>query len=516
MRKTNVKRLKKDGMNRRAKRTAFLLRSPERFALAGNVELRPYQNIAIQAVVTSVQKKRGMSFVWIFPRQSGKDEALAILVQYLLTRFENHGGEMVFFNPTFKPQTETSMRRLETRLQANILTLGKWKRRSGYVFEINNAFCTYLSADPTAHVVSATANRLLVVNEAQDVGILKYDKDIDPMAASTHATKLFAGTRWTGNTLLEREYSLALGAEKKDGIRRVFFFNADDIRKAVPEYGISVDEAIARLGRQHPLVKTQFFCEKIDAQAGMFPEGRQALMKGSHTARTEPEAGKTYAFLIDVAGQDEAQRQGMGGEGLGEARERERDSTNLKIVEVDMSTLGLIGKPIYLTVFRKEWKGESHVTVFGAVKALARTWDPMRIVIDATGVGEGLWSLLDNAFGEKTVIPVKFTARLKSELGYGFIGIVESGRYKEYHPFDKKLRLQLEHCRSEIMPGPTKTMRWGVPDGTRDALSGELVHDDDLMTGAMCTLLDRMEWYARLPSVWTTPKDPLLDMDRRY
>ena len=310
MRRTNVKRLKKDGMNRRAKRTAYLLRSPERFAQAGNVELRPYQNIAIQAVVTSVQKKRGMSFVWIFPRQSGKDEALAILVQYLLTRFENHGGEMVFFNPTFKPQTETSMRRLETRLQANILTLGKWKRRSGYVFEINNAFCTYLSADPTAHVVSATANRLLVVNEAQDVGILKYDKDIDPMAASTHATKLFAGTRWTGNTLLEREYSLALGAEKKDGIRRVFFFNADDIRKAVPEYGISVDEAIARLGRQHPLVKTQFFCEKIDAQAGMFPEGRQALMKGSHTARTEPEAGKTYAFLIDVAGQDEGQGQG--------------------------------------------------------------------------------------------------------------------------------------------------------------------------------------------------------------
>jgi len=28
-----------------------------------------------------------------------------------------------------------------------------------------------------------------------------------------------------------------------------------------------------------------------------------------------------------------------------------------------------------------------------------------------------------------------------------------------------------------------------VPDGTRDAASGELVHDDDLMTGAMCTLL---------------------------
>jgi hypothetical protein len=49
------------------------------------VKLRPYQEITIQGVVNSVRKKRGMSFVWIFPKQSGKDEALAILVQYLLT-----------------------------------------------------------------------------------------------------------------------------------------------------------------------------------------------------------------------------------------------------------------------------------------------------------------------------------------------------------------------------------------------------------------------------------------------
>jgi hypothetical protein len=298
------------------------LRRPERFPLAGNVKLRPYQEIEIQGVVNSVRKKRGMSFVWIFPRQSGKDEALAILVQYLLTLFKNEGGEMVFFNPTFKPQTETSMRRLESRLRSNSITIGKWKRRSGYIYEMNNAYCTYLSADPTAHVVSATANRLLVVNEAQDVGMLKYDKDIDPMAASAHATKLFAGTRWTGTTLLEREYQLALEEEKKDGIRRVFFFTAEDVRKAVPEYGKSVEGAIARLGRQHPLVKTQFFCERVDAQAGMFPEGRQALMKGSHARRTEPEAGKTYAFLMDVAGQDETRMSGsewgmyeVGGEG---------------------------------------------------------------------------------------------------------------------------------------------------------------------------------------------------------
>jgi hypothetical protein len=188
----------------------------------------------------------------------------------------------------------------------------------------------------------------------------------------------------------------------------------------------------------------------------------------------------------------------------------------LKVVEVDMSTVGLIGKPSYLTVFRKEWKGESQVIVFGAIRALVNTWKPMRIVIDATGIGEGLWSLLDNAYDEKTVIPVRFTAKLKSELGYGFIGIVESGRYREYHPFDEKLRMQLEHCRSEIVQGPSKAMRWGVPDGRRDHASGERVHDDDLMTAAMCCLLDRMEWRVSLPTTWTTPKDPMKEWDRNF
>jgi hypothetical protein len=260
-------------------------------------------------------------------------------------------------------------------------------------------------------------------------------------------------------------------------------------------------------------------------------------MKGSHAARTEPEAGKTYAFLIDVAGQDEARTSGNqwgiyegeneeggsgGGGRIGEGGRRPplqnpgRDSTLLKVVEVDMSTVGLIGKPSYLTVFRKEWKGESHVTVFGALRGLAKIWKPMRIVIDATGVGEGLWSLLDNLFGSDMVIPVKFTAKVKSELGYGFIGIVESGRYREYHPFPDSLRIQLDKCRSEIVAGPAKSMRWGVPDGTRDEASGELVHDDDLMTGAMCSLLDRMEWYTPQKTGIVRGRDPLEGMDRAF
>jgi len=118
-------------MSKREEMYKFYMRKVERFAEAGNVALRPYQRIAIQGVVNSVRYKRGMNIVWLFPRQSGKDEALAILALYMMVLFKDEGAEIVFFNPTFKPQTETSMRRLETRLDSNILTLGKWKRRSG-------------------------------------------------------------------------------------------------------------------------------------------------------------------------------------------------------------------------------------------------------------------------------------------------------------------------------------------------------------------------------------------------
>jgi hypothetical protein len=481
-----------------------LLRHPDQFAhWGGHVQLRPYQQQAIQAVIDSVRKSKGLTLVWIFPRQSGKDEALAVMVSYLLTHCSRDGGEMVFVNPTFKPQTETSMRRLEARLRTNGLTRGRWSRKSGYIYTIGNAFCTYMSADPNAHIVGATANRLLMVNEAQDISPFKFDKDLDPMVASTNATKLFSGTRWTSDTLLERELLRAQAAEKEDGIRRVFFFTAEDVRQCVPAYGRHVDGVIARLGRQHPLVKTQYFCETIDAQAGMFPPGRQALMRCGHTARLEPEPGKVYAFLVDVAGQDEAR---IKGEDF--LQNPGRDSTFLKIVEIDMGTVEALGKPTYKVVFRQAWTGQKHVTVFGALRSLAAGWRPRYIVIDATGVGEGLWSLLDNAFGPDKVLPVKFSPAAKSELGYGFLAIVESGRYQEYCPFDETFQGQLDKCISEIVPGPSKLMRWGVPDGTRDQ-AGESVHDDDLVTSAMCTVLDRLDWSTSSPTLIIRARDPL-------
>lgn len=453
------------------------------------VQLRPYQVEPIPHIMESIRLHLGLSFVIIFPRQSGKDEFLVNLKAYLLDLYSVVPVGIVEINPTYKPQTVTALMRFEQALSGNLLTRGKWRKRGDFMRTMGLARTAFLSGDASANVVGATASLLLIVNEAQDISAQIYGQKFEPMAASTNATRVFAGTVWTSDTLLAQQTRAAKEAEK-DGRQRVFMVDATRVAKSVPWYGDHVAGVVKTKGRQHPLVKTQYFNEEIDAVTGMFPEARQVLMYGAHSARTEPEPGKIYAFLVDVAGQDEAVTTGTEVDLLNPGR----DATNLKIVEIDCSDLALLGKPTYRTVYRQEWTGQKHTRVYGALCALEETWRPRWWVVDATGVGEGLWSLLDTRYPGK-VQPIKFTAQTKSEIGYGFISIIETGRYREYHPFDDQLRLQLSKCKSEIVPGPAKLMRWGVPDGTRDDSTGELVHDDDVLTAAMTAILDLIEWH---------------------
>jgi len=47
---------------------------------------------------------------------------------------------------------------------------------------------------------------------------------------------------------------------------------------------------------------------------------------------------------------------------------------------------------------------------------------------------------------------------------------------------------------TEILIGPLKTMRWDVPEGTRDPANGELVHDDYVLADSLVTQLDKLDW----------------------
>lgn len=471
------------------------------------IKMRPYQLEPARAILNSIKNNLGLSFVVMISRQSGKDELAANLKAYLLTRFQNHEVSIVEVNPTYKPQTINAIMRLENRLSSNLMSRLFWKKRSDFMRMVGKAKVSFLSGDAAANVVGATASLLLIINEAQDVDAAIYDKKFAPMVASTNATRVFFGTAWTSDTLLHRELKRAQELEKQDGIKRAFVYTADHVRKVVKPYGAFVDGEISKNGRQHPLIKTQYFCETIDSQAGMFNAARLALMQGDQNAQAEPIPGHIYAFLVDVAGQDEAllNLDGMGNPG--------RDFTRLSIVDIDLSTLATLQLPTYRIIHREGWQGINHLAVYGKIKAYGERWQPQYFVIDATGVGEGLWALLDKSFPTR-VLPFKFTAQSKSELGYGYLSIIETGRLRDCCPSDET-RIQYEKCTSEILPGPGKTMRWGVKDGTRDA-SGQLVHDDTVIADSLTAELDKLEWSIPVQGEMIHVHDPLKDMDRSY
>lgn len=495
-----------------------LLRSIDTYTEHSNgLKLRAYQiNVAL-AIVDSVKKKKGLTFVVMFPRQSGKNELQAQIESYLLTIFSQLPAEIVKVSPTWKPQSLNAMRRLERTLSKSLTTRSLWHKESGYIFKVGDARIYFLSADPAANIVGATASTLLECDEAQDVLPSKWDKDVAPMAASTNATRVFWGTAWTSRTLLARELRAARQAEKRDGIQRAFVLTADDVAKEVPAYGKFVAEQIARLGRNHPMVRTQFFSEEIDAEGGLFPASRIALMQGSHPRQVVPpprrdgETPGVYAFLLDLAGADETSPGDVE-----EIAASGRDSTALTIVEVDMATLTdeLIQAPTYRVVDRKCWTDVKHSALYGQLRGLVDLWDPRYIVADATGIGAGVVSFLAAAFPDK-VIPFTFTSKSKSDLGWSFLAVIDTGRYKEYAPKDQDYFDQVEACQSLIMDGPGKLLRWSVPDGTRHPVTGKLLHDDLLISAALCSQLDTQPWGIAQSGVIQSV-DPLAALKEAY
>lgn len=466
------------------------------FTVLSDLRLRTYQLAVARAITESVIFRKGLSFVVVFPRQSGKNELQAQIEAFLLTLFSLIRASMVKISPTIQPQSQNAIGRLEQILSRSILTRSRWIKKSGYIFQIGSCLLHFLSGSPTANIVGATANLLLECDEAQDVEISKWDKEIAPMAASTNATRVFWGTAWTSRTLLARELRVARLAEQADGTRRTWVLTADEVGAEVPAYRKFVDEQVARLGRNNPLVRTQYFSEEIDSEGGMFPLSRRILMMGAHLPQNQPIPGRAYAFTIDVAGQDE----GAVAE-LEKLANPSRDSTVLTIFELDTSGVNdpLIRRPTYRVMNRRIWQGVKHSQLYGTILRLAEQWSPVKVIIDATGVGAGLASFLMDRLGSR-LVPFEFSQMSKSDLGWDFITAIESGRYKEYRasdgmsPMDEEMNRQLEHCQYSILDGPGKVMRWGVPDGRRDVSTGELVHDDYIVSAALISVLDHESW----------------------
>jgi len=365
----------------------------------------------------------------------------------------------------------------------NPLTRSRLWRSHGYIIGVapNSAQrasqsgprIMFFSASPDANIVGATASLLLEIDEAQDVASDKFDRDLRPMASTTNATTVLYGTAWSDDTLLAMTRANNLALEQQDGIKRHFEYDWHTLASINHNYKQFVTSEIQRLGSDHPVIQTQYFLQPISGAGHLLSSMQQHLLQGEHTWETEPDAeGGIYIAGMDVGGE---QRPSQGSE----LPSREHDSTVITIGKISYNELQL---PTIHIVHQYRWTGKNHTEQYSQTVAICERWNIRKLVIDKTGLGEMLASLLTSKLGDERVQAFHFTRPSKSALTYQFLGMINSGRLKLYRrdtaPYDiyHTCWQQLKQARYQI-PAPN------IIDMYVNPTEG---HDDFLISLALC------------------------------
>ena len=431
------------------------------------MKLRPYQQQVAKSILESIQSDLGLTFSVEIARQGGKNELSAHLEVLLLTMFMSAGGSAIKCSPTFKPQTLISMSRLKERLE-DFGFAGIWFTEAGYMIRLGNARWVFLSADETSQVVGHTAQILLEIDESQDVDKDKYSKEFRPMASASNATTIHYGTTWDDTTLLEEIKQTNLELERKDGVKRHFRFDWQEVAKHNPHYGAFVESERARLGEDHPLFRTQYSLQPIRGGGGFLTPQQIAQTIGTHSRLHRQQEAKLHIAGIDFAGEEEQLEDEM-------LTRPQRDATVITIAEVIRPPAGSLSQdPTINVVEHYAWVGKKHADLYPQiVDILKNVWACSRIVTDATGIGEPITSFLRKSIGSK-VTPLKFTQLSKSQLGFDLLAAINSGRLKLYKQDGsddyKQLMFELKKAKSVYRPNQTLNFFVDPSEGHDDYL----------------------------------------------
>ena len=283
------------------------------------------------------------------------------------------------------------------------------------------------------------------------------------------------GTTWDDTTLLEEVKQTNLELERKDGIKRHFRYDWQEVARYNPDYLAYVEGERARLGENHPLFLTQYCLVPVHGSGTFLSSQQRAQLQGGHLRQHQPAIGKIYVAGIDLAGEAEEED----GARL-RTLELRQDSTVVTVGELDLSISNVVRKQSAVRIVEHyRWTGRKHPELYPQlVDILKNVWHCRRVVVDATGVGQPVASFLRDALGT-AVIPFTFTQPSKSEIGFNLLSAVNSGRLKMYAADGsaeyRDFWLEMERAKSHYRP--SQTMNFYV-----DPAQG---HDDFLMSLAL-------------------------------
>lgn len=401
------------------------------------VPLYPYQVRWANYIAEAVRQKRNKTIIVEMSRQSGKNETSAQLEVNLLANMAKRGGDIVKTAPTWKPQIVNSKLRFEDRAKQAMARLPflKFKPSQGYINRCGKASIQFLSAEKNASVVGATASLLMEVDEAQDVDKGVFDKKFSPMRASTGATIVAYGTTWTDDTLLER---FKADVEQGRAQGQYFRVTPEEIALSNPAYGLFVDSEVKRLGREHPLIKTQYFLEPLASAGRMLNAQQLESMIGEHKRQDRRQNEAQIVAGLDFAGADEVTE-----ELISLAASGKRDSVGLTIGAVDWVQIveGLM-VPYVRCLARYEWLNVDPISLHTILYQLIwDKWRADRVHCDATGIGETGTALLAAAINKPNrdrIIAIKFDSawNTHTRLAFNALATINGGRFKDYREPD--------------------------------------------------------------------------------
>jgi hypothetical protein len=285
-----------------------------------------------------------------------------------------------------------------------------------------------------------------------------------------------------------------------------------------PAYGLFVEREIARLGREHPTILSQYELKPVARSGSLFPQRLLERLRGEHARLAGPVPGPRYVAGVDVGGGSE--RAFDDGE--------DADSTVVTIAEVEEGRgsaweeeecaedeeppgtyrpsglgLGRTARVVEIVELRGSHMGQGRELA----RLLAGQWTCQRVVFDATGVGAAPCQMLGRVMGAR-VVPFVFGRASKSALGYELLAAVEGGRVKMW-------AAGADDRESNAFWQQVRATRRTVHEGMRLDWRARSGHDDYVASLALCLYAADGLGAPYFPGVMIPPVDRYAD-DRDF